>query len=161
MEANQHGENPSADPSIRDVVHSVSLLGERTQKLATDLAVAVARIKQGRRDRGPLTDDVLDLVARVTRLTQSVNDAVTVIEKGLPQTRTSSRGLWKSSREVGIPDEATLERLTRSLEEAMQLAAQVFHVVRDETASATELIPGPLDQSGARWSDESPDRNAR
>lgn len=161
LESNQRGDNGNTDPSIEDVVHAVSMLGERTRKLATDLAVAVARIQQDRRDRGTLTDDVLDLVARVTRLTQSVSDAVSVIEKGLPQTKTSSRGLWQSSREVGIPDEATLKQLTRSLDEALQLAALVFHLVRDETASGPRSLPDPLDQSGAPWSDESPDRKAR
>lgn len=142
-------------------MRTVSLLGERAQKLATDLAVAVARIMQDRRDRGPLTDDVLDLVARITRLTQSVRDTVSAIEQGLPQTRTAARGLWKSSRELGIPDEATLKRLTRSLEEALQLAALVFHLVRDDTASAPKALPDPLDSSSAQWSDDSPDRKAR
>ena len=112
----------SADMSERElelsgIVQTVSDLGERARLLSVQLAVASAKMQQAGGRSTQCNNDILDLVARVTRLSQSVTDAVSAIEKGLPQTRMFVPGLWSSTERTGLPDKETLDRLMPQIDE--------------------------------------------
>jgi hypothetical protein len=143
---------------LGDIVRRVATLGERARFLSVQLAVAAAKVQQTTRAGTQSNNDILDLVARVTRLSQAVNDAVSAIEQGLPQTRMSVPGLWPASETAGVPNTATLDRLTRSIDEATMMADRVFTWVRTNTPTATPAN-GEKRPDDIPWVDGSQDRS--
>jgi hypothetical protein len=146
------------ESSLKGVVRVVSSLGERARLLSVQLAVAAAKVQQDQRGKEG-NDEILDLVARVTRLSQSVTDAVTAVQSGLPQTKLSVPGVWRSSEMTGVPDEATLDRLTRSLEEATEMAEQVFQWVRTNVPAA--VTDDDSSRDGIPWANDEGDQSAK
>jgi hypothetical protein len=130
--ADAHEENMHVNhQDISELVESVQALGERARFLAVNLAVVAARIKKQGAGRVRLNEDILDLVARITRASQNVTDAVGAMERGRQGRIATSPGLWIKWEDVGVPDEQTLERLTRSLNEMLELSRYVFRLIRD------------------------------
>jgi hypothetical protein len=128
---------------ISEVVGAVRALGERARYLAVNLAVAAAKLKQTHAGTARLNEDLLDLVARVTRVSQEVSDAVAAIEQGMAHTHPSSPANWTRWLEVGVPDERTLERLSVSLNEALDLARFVFRWLRDHQPTESPRAESP------------------
>jgi len=120
---------------ITGLVESVRALGERARLMAVNLAVVAARLKKDGVATTRLNEEILDLVARTTRASQNVSDAVDAMEHGNRHTEPASPILWSTWREVGVPDEQTLERLTRSLSETLELSQQVFRWIREKGRS--------------------------
>ena len=150
----EHEPSPEA---VGELVDAVKALGERARFLAVNLAVIAAKLKQQGMGRTRLNDDILDLVARVTRVSQDVSEAVTAIEKGRAGAGSSSQlpqGQWDG---IGVPDERTLERLTRSLQETLELSRHVFRWVRDTYPPVPPSSP-EHDIPGVSWADESHDK---
>lgn len=132
MMTDAHDDNPQVDhQQINELVESVQALGERARFLAVNLAVVAARLKKDGESTTRLNEDILDLVARITRASQEVTDAISAMERGRQtKTFTSSR-LWSSWEDAGVPDESTLERLSHSLNETLELSRYVFRLIRD------------------------------
>lgn len=141
---------------VEEVVDSVRELGERARLLAVNLAVAAAKLQQTKRYRGTFNNDILDLVAKVTRVSQSVGDAVSAVEKGLPATKVSTPALMQSWQGVGVPDEDTLVRLGRSLEDTLALAGQIMRELC-ESGTGTQSSRPVAAPSKTRRADETSD----
>lgn len=150
---------PEEQPSTRavgELVDAIRALGERARFLAVNLAVVAAKLKQQGIGRTRLNDDILDLVARVTRVSQDVAEAVTAIERGRTAANATSHPLNTQWQDIGVPDERTLERLTRSLQETLELSRHVFRLVRDTYPPVLPASPKP-DKPGLTWADEPSD----
>ncbi|HUU47027.1 MAG TPA: hypothetical protein VM118_14970 [Acidobacteriota bacterium] len=158
MTANERPDMSERERELGEIVRSVSNLGERARLLSVQLAVASARLQQTGGRSTQCNNDILDLVARVTRLSQSVSDAVSAIEKGLPQTRMFVPGLWSATEQAGLPGKATLDRLTSSLNEATLMAERVFEWVRDH-APATPATDDEKTPDDVPWADGTQDRS--
>lgn len=143
-------DQPSAR-AVGELVNAIRALGERARFLAVNLAVVAAKLKQQGIGRSRLNDDILDLVSRVTRVSQDVADAVAAIEHG-PNEKTS-HSLNPPWQEIGVPDERTLERLTRSLHETLELARHVFRWVRDTYPPVESTTPRP-EKPGMSWAED-------
>jgi hypothetical protein len=143
----------STSQNINGLVEAVRALGERARFLAVNLAVVAARFKKHGINSTGLNEDILDLVARITRASQDVNDAVTAMESGRRPGEPTSPGLWVSWRELGVPDETTLEQLTRSLNETLELSRYVFRLIREKTESGRHR-PKRRSSSKLTWSDD-------
>lgn len=128
-----HSIDPEQTPSddINDLVESVRAVGERARFLAVNLAVVAAKIKRQGTSSARLNEDILDLVARITRVSQEVNDAVEAMEKGRHADESSMSRVWAGSDETGVPDERTLKRLELSLQETLELSRHIFRWVRE------------------------------
>jgi hypothetical protein len=127
-----HDEHIQVDhQDINALVESVQALGERARFLAVNLAVVAARLKKDGTSTTRLNEDILDLVARITRASQEVTDVISAIERGRQARPLSSSRLWSTWEDVGVPDESTLERLSRSLNETLELSRYVFRLIRD------------------------------
>jgi hypothetical protein len=116
--------------NLEDVVESVRGLGERARLLAVNLAVAAAKLQQ-EYDRRQMNDELLDLVAKVTRVSQAVGDAVSAIESGATAGKNPLNFPGKALQGIGIPEQETLDRLARSLGEAVALAGQIARRLRE------------------------------
>lgn len=151
--APEHQPSPEA---VGELVDAVKALGERARFLAVNLAVIAAKLKQQGMGRTRLNDDILDLVARVTRVSQDVAEAVTAIERGRANAGNSPQLPQAQWDGIGVPDERTLDRLTRSLQETLELSRHVFRWVRDTYPPAPPSSP-ERDAPGISWADESRD----
>ncbi|MEW5701251.1 MAG: hypothetical protein AB1792_03380 [Candidatus Zixiibacteriota bacterium] len=138
---------------LRDVVDAVRALGDRARYLAVNLAVAAAKLKQLHMGGHQLNSDMLDLVSRITRVSQDVADAVTAMERGSTLTKPTSPTIWNRWRDVGVPDESTLERLTASLNDTMEMARHIFRWVR-EHATPDDVRPQAADHPDHFWTGE-------
>lgn len=138
--------DPDLKNDIGQVVASVRDLGERARFLAVNLAVATAKLKQMRVGGVRLNDELLDLVAKVTRVSHDVSDAVSAIDEGFSEARPQSQHLWNAVETIGVPDERSLERLTRSLNDTLDLARHVLRWARQsapaEPGSHTATLTG-------------------
>lgn len=125
--------DPENTPSddISDLVESVRAVGERARFLAVNLAVVAAKIKRQGTSSARLNEDILDLVARITRVSQEVNDAVNAMEKGRHQGESTMSRVWINADEVGVPDERTLKRLELSLQETLELSRHIFRWIKE------------------------------
>jgi hypothetical protein len=138
---------------VHELVESVQALGERARFLAVNLAVVAGRIRKEGTATSRLNEDILDLVARITRASQDVTDAVGAMERGRQGKCPASQGMWLKWEDAGVPDEQTLERLTRSLNETLELSRYVFRLIRDRSDMAARTgkrRPGPE----LSWSDD-------
>ncbi len=137
---------------ISELLKSVQALGERARFLAVNLAVVAARLKKEGGSTARLNEDVLDLVSRITRASQDVADAVGAMERGRQQRLSASPGLWVKGEDAGVPDEQTLDRLSQSLHETLELSRYVFRMIRDhcDIPASTKNRKG----SQISWSDE-------
>lgn len=151
MTANSGNKIPDPPEHVNDLVESVRALGERARLLAVNLAVVAAKLKKQGVGSVRLNEDILDLVSRTTRASQDVNDALSAMEKGRHKAEQASPGLWVSWQEIGVPDERTLEQLTRSLNETLELSRYVFRWIR-ERASALGM-PEPRESQDTFWGD--------
>jgi len=142
---------PAPPGGVTDLVESVRALGERARLLAVNLAVVAAKLKKQGLGSARLNEDILDLVSRITRASQDVNDALSAMEKGRHANEQASPGMWVSWQEIGVPDERTLEQLTRSLNETLELSRYVFRWIR-ERASALGM-PEPRENQDTFWGD--------
>jgi hypothetical protein len=154
--SNTRPEPPAADqPSagaIGELVDAVRALGDRARFLAVNLAVIAAKLKQQGVGRTRLNDDILDLVARVTRVSQDVAESVSAIERGRSAANASAHLPHTQWEQIGVPDERTLDRLTRSLQETLELSRHVFRLVRDTYPSAAPADP-TQDKPGLTWAE--------
>ena len=141
---------------LRDVVDAVRALGERARFLAVNLAVATAKLKQMQVGGTQLNQDLLDLVARVTRVSHEVSESITAMEQGLTLTKPSVPTIWSRWQDVGVPDEKSLERLTNSLNETLDLARHVFRWVREHDPTAGTL-PDDVDRPDHSWTEDGGD----
>ena len=116
---------------ISDLVDSVRALGERARFLAINLAVAAAKLKQEGLSSNRLNEEILDLVARMTRASQDVNDALNAIDSGAGSSEKTSPRMWSDWRETGIPDQRTLDRLENSLQETLELSKYIFRWMKE------------------------------
>jgi hypothetical protein len=130
MQVNHH--------DISKLIESVQSLGERARFLAVNLAVVAARIKKQGSGATGLNEDILDLVARITRASQNVTDVVGAMERGRQGKVPTSPGMWIKWEDVGVPDEQTLDRLSRSLNETLELSRYVFRLIRDHCDIPTQ-----------------------
>lgn len=151
MTASKNPRSPVPPDSITELVESVRAVGERARLLAINLAVVAAKLKKQGVGSVRLNEDILDLVSRITRASQDVNDAVGAMEKGRRNSEPVSPGMWVSWQETGVPDERTLEQLARSLNETLELSRYVFRWIR-ERASAMGL-PEPTESQETVWGD--------
>jgi hypothetical protein len=142
--------DPDLKNDIGQVVASVRDLGERARFLAVNLAVATAKLKQMQTGGARLNDDLLDLVAKVTRVSHDVSDSVVAIDQGLSSAKPQSSHLWNSVESIGVPDERSLDRLTQSLNDTLDLARQVLRWAR-------QLAPPEAGSAGTKWAGEKPD----
>lgn len=130
------------DPDLKDdigqVVASVRDLGERARFLAVNLAVATAKLKQMHVGGVRLNDELLDLVAKVTRVSHDVSDAVSAIDAGFAEAKPQSQHLWNAVETIGVPDERSLDRLTQSLNDTLELARHVLRWARQLPPPETE-----------------------
>ena len=130
------------DPDLKDdigqVVAAVRDLGERARFLAVNLAVATAKLKQMQVGGVRLHDALLDLVAKVTRVSHDVSDAVSAIDNGFAEARPQSQHLWNAVETIGVPDERSLDRLTQSLNDTLELARHVLRWARQLAPPETE-----------------------
>jgi len=149
-------EDPDTTQGLRDVVEAVRALGERARFLAVNLAVAAAKLRQLHVGGTQLNQDLLDLVARVSRVSQEVSEAVTAMDERPARTRPTSPTVWGRWQEIGVPDEKTLERLTTSLNETLDLARHIFRWVR-ESDPATGAPPQSLNHSDRSWTEDGGD----
>jgi len=138
---------------ISELVESVQALGERARFLAVNLAVVAARLKKQGTGTSRMNEDILDLVARVTRASQDVTDSIGAMERGRQGKPPASPGMWVKWEGVGVPDEQTLDQLTRSLNETLELSRYVFRLIRDRSGA-----PAPQGKrrgsSAITWTDE-------
>ncbi|GAB4317101.1 MAG: hypothetical protein Kow0074_05490 [Candidatus Zixiibacteriota bacterium] len=116
--------------AVGDLVDSVRALGERARFLAVNLAVIAAKLKQEGTNATRLNEDILDLVARITRVSQDVNDTLQAMEQGATNTEKTSPRLWHDWQDSGIPDERTLARLESSLQETLELSRHIFRWIK-------------------------------
>lgn len=139
--------DPDLNTDIGQVVVSVRDLGERARFLAVNLAVATAKLKQLQVGGPRLSGELLELVAKVTRVAHDVSDAVTAIDKGFSEAKPQSTHLWNAVETIGVPDEPTLERLSQSLADTLELARQVLRWARQvaphDSPSATRNVRKP------------------
>ncbi|MBD3297678.1 MAG: hypothetical protein GF341_03405 [candidate division Zixibacteria bacterium] len=128
-----HDESPETEygHAVGELVESVHAVGERARFLAVNLAVIAAKLKQEGTSSARLNDDILDLVARITRVSQEVNDALEAMEKGQANIEKSSPSLWHGWQSTGIPDEKTLARLEGSLQETLELSRHIFRWIKE------------------------------
>lgn len=137
--------------AVGDLVESVRALGERARFLAVNLAVIAAKLKQEGTGTTRLNEDILDLVARITRVSQDVNDTLEAMEKGAANTEKTSPRLWHDWKDSGIPDERTLARLETSLQETLELSRHIFRWVKalqpEDTASLRRRQSPPQSQN--------------
>jgi hypothetical protein len=130
---------------IGQVVMSVRDLGERARFLAVNLAVATAKLKQMQGGAARHNGDLLELVAKVSRVAHDVSDVVAAIDKGFSESKPQSQYLWTAI-------ETTMNRLTQSLNDTLELARQVLGwarrlgpAVSDGAAERREARPFPVD----------------
>lgn len=123
--------------AVSDLVESIRSLGDRARFLAVNLAVVAAKMKQQGVGQVRLNEDILDLVSRVTRVAQDVTESVSAIEAKSSKAASSSAILHGQWQDIGVPDERTLERLTRSLHETLELSRYVFRWLRDAAPADT------------------------
>jgi len=142
--------DPDFKNDIGQVVASVRDLGERARFLAVNLAVATAKLKQMQSEGARLNDDLLDLVAKVTRVSHDVSDSVAAMDQGLSSAKPQASHLWNSVESIGVPDERSLDRLTQSLNDTLDLARQVLRWAR-------QLAPPDAGSPGTKWAGEKPD----
>lgn len=133
------------EEQFRALVEAMTAMGERARLLSVQLAVTAAKVQQVARGRGYRHDDVLDLIARITRICQSVQDATSAAEKGLTETRITTPALWRSTEVTGVPDEETLARLEEALHNAIEMAHTVYDEIRQHLP---EALPEPDEVSG-------------
>jgi hypothetical protein len=150
------GQPRASNRDISELVEAVQALGERARFLAVNLAVVAARIKKQGASTTRLNEDILDLVARITRASQDIGDAVRAIEQGQTGADPSSPGLWVSWQHIGVPDERTLERLTSSLNETLELSRYVFRLIREHTGPDSANTRSAPDTE-LTWSDDLPE----
>lgn len=145
-------DNMKVDHDINELIESVQALGERARFLAVNLAVVAARLKKQGNSTSRLNEDILDLVARITRASQDVTDAVGAMERGREGKSTASPGLSVKWEDVGVPDEQTLDRLSQSLHETLELSRYVFRLIRDHC----DIPASGKKRKGSEisWSDE-------
>ncbi len=152
---NDENEHTSSE-EVGNLVDSVKNLGERARLLAVNLAVVAAKIKKQGTHTTRLNEDILDLVSRITRVSQEVSDSVKAMESGAQATSSENRGSFSGAatwQQVGVPDEHALECLTRSLNETLELSRHVFRWVRDHSKT-TETPQLGHESSGSIWGDE-------
>ena len=137
---------------IGQVVMSVRDLGERARFLAVNLAVATAKLKQMQGGAARHNGDLLELVAKVSRVAHDVSDVVAAIDKGFSESKPQSQYLWTAIETTGVPDDRTMDRLTQSLNDTLDLARQVLGwarrlgpAVSDGAAERREARPFPVD----------------
>jgi hypothetical protein len=156
MPESPDGQSRPYSRDITELVEAVQALGERARFLAVNLAVVAARINKQGASTTRLNEDILDLVARITRASQDIGDAVRVIEHGQTGAEPSSPGLWVSWQHIGVPDERTLERLSTSLNETLELSRYVFRLIREHIGpKSPSTVSGP--DSELTWSDDLPE----
>ncbi len=143
--------DPDLKNDIGQVVASVRDLGERARFLAVNLAVATAKLKQMQSEGARLNDDLLDLVAKVTRVSHDVSDSVAAMDQGLSIAKPQSPHLQNAVESIGVPDERSLDRLTQSLNDTLDLARQVLRWAR-------QLAPPEASGPGTKWAGERPDQ---
>lgn len=138
--------DPDLKSDIGQVVASVRDLGERARFLAVNLAVATAKLKQMQVGGSRLNDELLDLVAKVTRVAHDVSDVVAAIDEGFAEAKPQSTQLWNAVETIGVPDERTLDRLSQSLNDTLDLARHVLRWARQlappEGAGQAEPLTG-------------------
>lgn len=122
--------DPDLQIDIGQVVASVRDLGERARFLTVNLAVAMAKLKQMQLGGARLNEELLDLMAKVTRVSHDVSDAVAAIDEGVARTRPQSQQLLNAVETIGVPDERSLDRLTQSLNDTLDLARDVLRWAR-------------------------------
>lgn len=142
--------DPDLKNDIGQVVASVRDLGERARFLAVNLAVATAKLKQMQVGGARLNEELLDLVAKVTRVSHDVSDSVAAMDQGFSEARPQSQHLWNAVETIGVPDERSLDRLTQSLNDTLDLARQVLRWAR-------QLAPPDAAGAGESWAGETPD----
>lgn len=142
--------DPDLKNDIGQVVASVRDLGERARFLAVNLAVATAKLKQMQAGGTRMNDELLDLVAKVTRVSHDVSDSVAAMDQGFSEVKPQSQQLWNAVETIGVPDERSLDRLTQSLNDTLDLARQVLRWAR-------QLAPPDASTSGEAWTGETPD----
>jgi hypothetical protein len=130
MEEEFRTPDPGLKNDIGQVVASVRDLGERARFLAVNLAVATAKLKQMQVGGSRLNEELLDLVAKVTRVAHDVSDAVAAIDEGFAEAKPQSTQLWNAVETIGVPDERSLDRLTQSLNDTLDLARHVLRWAR-------------------------------
>jgi hypothetical protein len=145
--------DPDLKNDIGQVVASVRDLGERARFLAVNLAVATAKLKQMQVGGARSNDELLDLVAKVTRVAHDVTDAVAAMDEGFSEAKPQSQHLWNAVETIGVPDEHSLERLTQSLNDTLDLACHVLRWAR-------QLAPPDAKGRQTTWMDRSPDSPA-
>ncbi len=142
--------DPDLKNDIGQVVASVRDLGERARFLAVNLAVATAKLKQLQVGGARMNEELLDLVAKVTRVAHDVSDAVAAIDEGFSKAKPQSQHLWNAMETIGVPDERSLERLTQSLNDTLDLARHVLRWAR-------QLAPPESEARGTTWGGEAPE----
>jgi hypothetical protein len=137
---------------IGQVVMSVRDLGEKARFLAVNLAVATAKLKQMQGGAARHSGDLLELVAKVSRVAHDVSDVVTTIDMGFSEAKPQSQYLWMAAETTGVPDDRTLDRLSQSLNDTLDLARQVLGWARrlgpppgDNVAEPGESRRHPVD----------------
>lgn len=136
--------DPDLKNDIGQVVASVRELGERARFLAVNLAVATAKLKQMQVGGSRLNEELLDLVAKVTRVAHDVSDVVAAIDEGFAEAKPQSTQLWNAVETIGVPDERTLDRLSQSLNDTLDLARHVLRWARQLAPPEAAEQPGPL-----------------
>lgn len=136
--------DPDLKNDIGQVVASVRDLGERARFLAVNLAVATAKLKQMQVGGSRLNEELLDLVAKVTRVAHDVSDVVAAIDEGFAEAKPQSTQLWNAVETIGVPDERTLDRLSQSLNDTLDLARHVLRWARQLAPPEAAEHPGPL-----------------
>ena len=122
--------DPDLKNDIGQVVASVRDLGERARFLAVNLAVATAKLKQMQAGGARLNEELLDLVAKVTRVSHDVSDSVAAMDAGVSESKPQSQHLWNAVETIGVPDERSLDRRTQSLNDTLDLARHVLRWAR-------------------------------
>ncbi len=136
--------DPDLKNDIGQVVASVRDLGERARFLAVNLAVATAKLKQMQVGGSRLNEELLDLVAKVTRVAHDVSDVVAAIDEGFAEAKPQSTQLWNAVETIGVPDERTLDRLSQSLNDTLDLARHVLRWARQLAPPEGAGHPGPV-----------------
>lgn len=146
--------DPDLKNDIGQVVASVRELGERARFLAVNLAVATAKLKQMQAGGARLNEELLDLVAKVTRVSHDVSDSVAAMDQGFAEAKPQSQHLWNAVETIGVPDERSLDRLTQSLNDTLDLARHVLRWAR-------QLAPPDGNGEGTTWAGETPDSHKK
>ena len=142
--------DPDLKNDIGQVVASVRDLGERARFLAVNLAVATAKLKQMQVGGARLNEELLDLVAKVTRVAHDVSDSVAAMDEGFAAAKPQSQQLWNAVETIGVPDERALDRLTQSLNDTLDLARHVLRWAR-------QLSPPDGSPTESGWQGNKPD----